>query len=334
MDSSEKKIEAQKRLFEELQKKLSAKDVLVCMVSQVLNVGTDSAYRRIRGDKLLSISETYTLCKHFNLSFDSLTGVRNTHPRGYIYQPLDISKPADYQSFVMNLSQNLAKLSISDDAHLLISAVDVPVFHMIYHKELAFFKLYAWTHSVYNYAGSLDDFMKAIATPELDSYYQKIIKDFEHTPSAEIWTENTIRVTLSLISYYTDIRMFPDKEMPLLLCGQLLEILNKLQHWAENGRKSNHTTLFQFYLSEIEIENTFILMKHSGAVSCAVKLFTINILNVFDQDFCMETEKYLEKLTQRSVLLCESSEKERVKFFNSQRQKVRFLMEKIKNMVF
>ena len=228
-----------------------------------------------------------------------------------------------------NISKSLEKLRISDGSNILMSAVDIPVFHLIHHKELTFFKLYTWAHSVYNYEGSFDDFMKAIATPELDGYYQKIIKDFELTPSTEIWTENTINTTISLISYYTDICKFPNKEFPLLLCEQLLKILDKLQTWAENGRKGNYTTPFQLYFSEIEIENTFILMRHSEASGCAVKLFTINTLIVSDQDFCIETGKYLTKLTQRSLLLCGIAEKERVRFFNAQQQKVRFLMEKI-----
>jgi len=328
MDHSEKKIEIQKRLFYEIKKNLPAHQALVDKVSEVLDVSSDSAYRRISCVKPLNIIETYSLCKHFNISFDTLVNVRNTRQSDYFYRPLDVSKPNDYQSYVMNMSKILEKLKISDGS-LLMSVVDIPVFHMIYQKELTFFKLYAWTHSVYNYEGRFDEFMKEIATPELAGYYQKIIKDFELIPSTELWTENTINTTLSLISYYTDICKFSDKEFPLLLCEQLLNILGKLQNWAEKGNKGDDATSFQLYLSEIEIENTFILMRQSEVRNCAVKLFTINNLHVSDKDFCMETEKYLTKLTQRALPLCGSSEKERIKFFNTQREKVRFLMEKI-----
>ena len=69
-------------------------------------------------------------------------------------------------------------------------------------------------------------------------------------------------------------------------------------------------------------------MKQSGITNCAVKLFTINVLNVLDKDFCTEIESYITKLSQRSTLLCGNSEKERVKFFGSQRQKVNDLMKK------
>jgi len=108
-----------------------------------------------------------------------------------------------------------------------------------------------------------------------------------------------------------------------------LNILYRLQKWTESGNKGNSIIPFQFYLSEIEFENTYIVMKQTGVISCAVKMFTVNSLYVLDRDFCMETENMLTKLSQRSILLCGNAEKERIIFFNSQRQKVRSLMEKI-----
>jgi Tfp pilus assembly protein PilO len=59
----EKKMEIQKKLFEAIRKNLPSQYVLVDVISDVLKVGLDSAYRRIRCDKFLNINETYTLCK-------------------------------------------------------------------------------------------------------------------------------------------------------------------------------------------------------------------------------------------------------------------------------
>jgi hypothetical protein len=60
-----------------------------------------------------------------------------------------------------------------------------------------------------------------------------------------------------------------------------------------------------------------------------VKLYTINGLNISDVRFCKETEDWLNNLVKRATLISGTSEKERFKFFNSQKQKVRNLIEKI-----
>lgn len=331
MDNSEKIFEPQKRLFDEIQKNLPAQFALVDTISEVLDISLDSAYRRIRCETLLSIKETYTLSKHFRISLDMLMDVKNINQFDCIYRPINLSVPNEYESYMFALSKNIEKLRSSSDSSIIMSAMDIPVFHLISKKELTFFKLYTWYHSVYNYKGCMDDFLKEIDTPEIIGCYQKIIRDYEFIPSAEIWTENTVNTTLRLISYYLEICMFLKKDLPILLCEQILDILDKLQKWAENSYKGEQKASFQLYVSEMEPENTYILMKQSGLTNCVVKSFTINSLNVLDKGFCMETENWLNKLAQRSDLLCGNSEKERIKFFNTQRQNVRFLMKKIQN---
>jgi len=324
-----KSVNIPRRLFDEIQKNLSKQYVLVDVISEVLDIGSDSAYRRIRCDKLLNISEIYLLCEHFRISFDLLMGLRSITQFDCIYRPIDLSIPGEYYNYMLALSKNLEKLGKSHDSSILMSAMDIPVFYLITQKELTLFKLFTWGQSVYNYKGSLDDFMKEIDTPEILDCFQKIFKSYSLIPSHEIWTDNTIFTTLRLIGYYIDICGFSSKDLPFLLCEQILNILDRLQKWTESGMKDESSTPFYLYVCEMDLENTYILMKQSETANCIVKLFTINSLNIFNEQFCQETEKWLTKLKQRSVLLCDNSEKERFQFFDSQRKKVRYLMSKI-----
>ncbi|MCL1974012.1 MAG: hypothetical protein FWG54_04250 [Bacteroidetes bacterium] len=330
MKNSENFLEIQKALFEEVQKKLPKHHSLVESVSEVLHIGADSAYRRIRCDKLLNISEIYALCAHFNLSFDILTGATNKYRFNCMYRPVNSSVPGEYQNYILSLSQNFERLRAAEGSRILLSAMDIPLFHLLTHKELRFFKLFTYADSVYKYAGSWDDFVKEMETLQIIECHQKISRDYELIPSFEIWTNGTIDPTLKLISYYVDMSLFPDQKLPLLLCNQVLSLLNKLHQWVQNGYKDQCATPFQLFLSEMDLENTYILMKQAQTSNCVVKLFTINHLNIFDEAFCRETEDWLIKLSYRSVPLSGSSEKERVKFFNAQRHKVRLLMRKIK----
>ena len=319
----------QVKFFDLIKKELPANLALVEVVADLLGVGTDATYRRIRGDKPLDFEEIVKLCKHFQISFDSLVGIKSAHQFDCIYRPINLSIPNEYGNYMFDLSKSVAKLRTYEDSNIITSASDIPLFHLVFYKELRFFKLYTWFHSVYGYDGCLDEFMQEIETPDIVICHQKISKDYELIPSSEIWTENTINATLGLISYYIDICSFSSKDLPLLLCEQVLDILNKLQRWAENGNKGKITTPFQLYVSEMELENTYILMKRASYSNCILKLFTINSFNVLDREFCAETEHWLTKMMQRSTLLCSNSEKERIKFFNSQRQKVMSLIEKI-----
>ena len=124
-------------------------------------------------------------------------------------------------------------------------------------------------------------------------------------------------------------RHFSDESIPLLLCKQLLELMNKLQEWTETGTKDSKGD-FKFYLSDIQ-SSTFVLLKAASYTDCFVKLFSNNGLRISDEKFCQETENWLRNLAVRATLISVSSEKERFKFFRSQKQKVEDLMETLMN---
>ena len=330
MENSDFIFEAQNRLFEDIKKNLPEQYALVDMIADVLDIGMDSAYRRINCKKLLSIKETATLCRHFKISFDSLIGNDKNQQLNYIYRPVNLSKPDAYLNYILALANIFGKLRASADSSIILSAIDIPVFHLLSQKELIFFKLYAWSHSVYDYTGSLEDFIKETETPKINSLHQQICNDYEYIASAEIFTTSSLENTLRLINYYVEIGKFTSRDFPLLLCEQILNILDRKRIWAENSYKNDYTIPYKLFLSEIDFECSYILLNNSGEKNCFVKLFTVNNIKVMDKDFCIEAENYLTKLSQRSVLLCGSSEKERIKFFNSQQQKIRYLMEKIR----
>jgi plasmid maintenance system antidote protein VapI len=65
------------QLFQYLKNKLPEQASVVDEVSKLLDISTDSAYRRIRGEKALTIEELYKLCVHYRLSLDSLLNLQS-----------------------------------------------------------------------------------------------------------------------------------------------------------------------------------------------------------------------------------------------------------------
>lgn len=51
--------ELQQQIFQQIKTKLPPEAPLVETIAEVLEVSTDSAYRRIRGEKTMSLEETY-----------------------------------------------------------------------------------------------------------------------------------------------------------------------------------------------------------------------------------------------------------------------------------
>src|SRR5688572_30165027 len=67
----------QVQLFQQLKTKLPPQSSLVDEIASILDISTDSAYRRIRNEKSMSLEEVYKLCTHFRLSLDSMLNIHS-----------------------------------------------------------------------------------------------------------------------------------------------------------------------------------------------------------------------------------------------------------------
>ncbi len=72
-------IYVQKELFFRIKGKLPPNISFVHEISESLEISYDSAYRRIRGVKELSISELFRLCNKYGISIDSLIRTAEKH---------------------------------------------------------------------------------------------------------------------------------------------------------------------------------------------------------------------------------------------------------------
>lgn len=67
----------QLQIFQHIKAKLPSHLSMVDEVAAILDVSTDSAYRRIRGEKPLSLEEIHRLCTHYSLSLDNLLNLKS-----------------------------------------------------------------------------------------------------------------------------------------------------------------------------------------------------------------------------------------------------------------
>ena len=328
------KNEHQKMLFELIRTLAPKNQVLVDIISDLLNISTDAAYRRIRSEKTLDLNETIFLCRHFKISMDALADIAGEH--NFIrcqYNSLDLSNKKNYLTYLQNLLDNLEEVRATPDGEMICTAVDVPAFNYLAYKELTYFRLYTWSADVYGFTGSFEEFVQQWDCAEAFDYYAKIVKTYQRCPSTEIWTDYTINMALRFLDYHYEMRHFDHQHTPVVLCEQLLDMTDAIHSRAAKGVKGVHGTPLKFYISETDLNNNFVLFKKNGATNCTIKLFTINHFYISDQRFCVETEKWLNTAIQRATLVSGSSEKQRRQFFDRQRQKITALKDKLSNLV-
>jgi len=320
MNNQENKNVNQKRLFELIQKGIPANASLAKEIADAIDIGIDAAYRRIRGDKPLSLEEAITLCNYFGISFEKQ--LAHQEDMKFSFVPPNLEDIRSYVMYAQELARITDKVNLLPGCEIILSAADIPTYHFSGYSEMTIFQSFSWHKNMYDYPGTFEDFNNDFNTQGIMDYCSKVYANYLQIPSKEIWTENTIDSMIKQITYHVEMEHFKDRKVPLLITDQLVELFESLHEWIKNGEKGKEKTPFKFYLNDIDIGNTLIFFNNEQQRRCIIRLFTINGINIIDERFCFEVSHWLERLIKRSMLISGIATIERPRFISAQKQKI------------
>lgn len=326
----------QQRFFEELRNKLARNLSLADVISAELNVSIDSAYRRIRGETGLTFSEIKKLCLKFDISLDRLFA---SAPNSVLFSYRAINPQSfNYDSYFLSIIDNMKALRDYKIREIIYGAKDIPIFYNFMKPELASFKLFFWMRDIFSFPGMEDMLFdpEAISLETL-KISEKVWENYVQVPSIEIWSEETINVTLRQIDYYYESGRFRDPVDALMLLQEYKSIIEHQQKQAECGYKfregfepAGDKSNFKLYYNEVIISDNTVYFKMGDFNMVHLGHNVMNILSTTDPLFCEDTLQILKSLIRNSKLISATAEKDSNRFFNTMYQKIDRYMEKIK----
>lgn len=291
-------------------------------LAEILSISKDSAYRRIRGETILSLDEVKMLCEKFDLSLDSVVGA-SSEVASFRYRIVDKAN-FSINDWLNTILENLGALQNDGRGELLYFAKDLPVFYYFNSPLLSSFKLFFWMHSILRYSQDLKLKFNADAVPkELTSLGKRIYDRYTGIRRTEIWSEETLNVTLRQIEFYFACGFFKEPGMALRLCDEYLELLNLIRKWAGMGHNEEKECDFDLYKNDLLIADNTILFRIADRRIVFIPYNTFNILSTTNETFCKQTDDYLVNLISKSLKISTTGEKERHVFFNQMEEKIR-----------
>lgn len=284
-------------------------------LAEALNISRDSAYRRIRGETILSLDEAKILCSQFGLSLDVLLGINSEI---IPFRHLIVNHtPNTFERWLENMQSNLELImGFSGERELIFTAKDVPVFHYFNYPELSAFKMFFWMKSVLNYSNlQAEKFNPKLVPSKHLLTGQKIWTLYNRTPSMELWSDETTNVTLKQIEFYKESGFFKSNDDALQILDQYTQMVNHIREQAAKGIKQDNIE-FKLYKNEILIADNTIFFKLDSKRVTYISHNITELLMTTHEPFCDQTEQFISNLKSRSILISSISEKERNKFFN------------------
>ena len=318
----------QSSFLEQVKRRLPPNVSFADEIAEILKISRDSAYRRIRGETVLSLDEAKVLCNQYGVSLDVLLGT-SSEIVSFRLQVIN-NKPETFERWLKSILNNLETISsFSNEKEIVYAAKDVPVFHYFNYHELSAFKMFFWMKSVLNYPGlQQEKFKPQFVSGEYLTLGKKIWEAYNKIPSIELWSDETTNVMLKQIEFYHESGFFNSASDAHLLLDQYSQLLQGIREKAANGSKFDKVP-FKLYKNEILIADNNVLFRMGDKKAVYLIHNIIEILMTTNDDFCNQTEYFINNLQNRSVLISTTGEKERNKFFNRMEEKIEAVKKRI-----
>ncbi len=331
----ENNIDIQNQIFQKIIDQLPPHISLVDEICDVLEISTDSAYRRIRGEKHLSIFEVQKLCEKYRFSVDDLASksINTVTFRANLLR----EKGFNFINYFEALLDNIQVVSLHKEAEVIFLLNEMNLFQLIQVPEIYAFKLFYWQKSNLGFPeyrdkpftfDLLDEEMIRI-TSEITEYYTKL-------NTIELTTEETLISILKQILFYSEAGFFKNKNDAKKLCEKLVELVEHVKHQAELGFKyafgkkpAGKEGNFLLYYNDMLLIDQTILVKAGDNVSTYITNNGINLLHTYNRNFFEYNYQWCKNLIQKSTLISGTGEKERNKFFLKINNKIQNVINQI-----
>jgi hypothetical protein len=325
-------------ILEAIQARFIKKTEAVDALAELLNVGKDAVYRRLRGDTLLTPDEIELLVRHYNISLDAYI-FRQSDSVFFTFNPFTHTVKT-FDDYLTGIHTDLLLLSKLPNVQISYASAEIPIFYYMFFPELFQFKLYVWARTIWHF-----DFLQKvpfsfdlIPFPFIQKS-EEILKLYRQIPSTELWSLNIIDNTLNQIEYHVVSNGFKDPTDALILCEKLQMLVIHMQTMAEYGQKiplsTNHINEqipdnFELYHNEMIYTNITIFVESKIGRAVYTSHCNPNFLKTTDIRMCDYTEGWINSIMAKSNKMSKSAEKPRQWFFERLRKRIEMVQTRLK----
>ena len=312
----------QDALVEKILQRFSKKSEAVENLMQLLDIGQDGVYRRLRGTSAFSPEEIRKIALTYGISLDGLLDKREA---GVFWQYNAFTERiGNFHDYLSGVEQNLTRALKLDGVELYYASTEIPVFHYFYNRALTAFKLYVWGVTSLGFKFTEDrKFSFDLVAPDVWRMVENITTLYNRLPDVQIYSLNVIDFTLNHIEYIAQIDAFKDREDAFALCEAVREVMQHARAMGKAGLKFSpgrepdpeKGTRFKLYHNELVSTNNTLLISSSQGRMLYTTFGNPNFLSTTDERMCEYAHTWLKTTIGRSTHLGPGAQRERTGFF-------------------
>jgi hypothetical protein len=284
----------------------------------MLDIGRESAYRRVRGEIPFTFEEISKLSLELGFSVDEVIS-KNKINRTFLDLLTSHSSPDEaFLQMLRNYYGFIEHIEKKDNAEILASQNRVPLSLFIDNDILFKFYYYKFTYQADNDRMN-HTFSDTVIPSDIVLLRQKFISRLQYVSSYVFIMSRRIFLTICReMQYYYSRKLITDEEI-ILLKAALTELLEKLQNIILKGC-NDIGIRYYIYLSFLEIDANNACISYGDNAMSEFWIYSSNFIDIRNQEVCTMHKKWFESMKKYSVLISRSNEIFQARFFEQQRE--------------
>jgi hypothetical protein len=292
---------------------------VVNSVSEILCMGKESVYRRLRGEVLFTFNEVSKIAQALNISLDNLIGLKNIRRAVFDLSLMKMDNLFDKYYEVLDAYVEVFKGLKKDPASKVKLAFNtLPYMFVTPYPMLARFQLFRWINQIRLHQ-NLTPFSQ-LEMPERVLEIQSVFKEEMYGAGSTEYMldENMFFSFVRQVNYFAKLKLLSKDDLECLR-QDLLALLNDLEALSVRGTFPNgHKVLI--YLSDFEFKQSSAYFECKEFTMCDHRLYTMNRVRSYNTKLCHIQNDWIESLKRYATLITQSGEIQRAEYIEKQRE--------------
>lgn len=295
------------------------------MLMDILNIGREAAYRRLRGEVPFTFGEACLLCAEMHFSLDRVLGLAATENVSFQLKFKEFTSPLETYNEILERDIAFMREVSSDPVTEFATASNsLPAEFYGKYENLNRFKLFKWLYQHEVGDPAVRTFEELKLPEKLQRNCQEYVVWAQSVATTYlIFDDSNFMHWLNALRAYREMHLISPESVRVLR-DELFGMLDEMEKLAVNGEFPNGNKVF-LYLSDIDFESSYSYVTTSKHQAVNIGLFSLNGLRTPDPQMYEYVKKWIKTQSRFSTLISGSGELRRIHYFKRQREIVSLL---------
>ena len=313
-------------LIRALKDKTPGKGNTVNLLMDILSMGKEAAYRRLRGEIPFTLEEAAIISEKLNISLDSLFEKTDNESFDFKLEALFSKDPLrEYYKMINDIVSRIEQIADKDTDMVLHRAYRcMPTEFMFRYDSLTKIYIYILFYQLY-YADMSNDYLREMRIPQKLFDVQRRAADvLQSVNTTLILDKHIFDDYIGIVKYFLNMGLIDERDVAKIK-SDLLLMLDDMEKSASTGY-SKQGKAIDMYISQISFDATYSYMEGAGIRSCSVTLFCIDHLSCLNKEVTENHRLWIKSLVRFSTQISVSGELQRNMYFSKQRHLVETML--------